>query len=71
MYNLIYHKMWEYGGERRVKVWVLDHIDKKTPACFLVDGYEPENNTVYQFHGFHTYIKNLTITKNMRFSDTW
>ena len=31
-----------------VTVWVLC---EKEPTSFLVDGYEPENNTVYQFHG--------------------
>lgn len=25
----------------------------KTPACFLVDGYEPNVNTMYQFYGSH------------------
>ena len=38
-------------GERMVRVWFL--IDKKTPATFLTDGYEPETNTVYQLYGCH------------------
>ena len=29
---------------------------KKEPASFLVDGYGPETNTVYQFHGCHWYV---------------
>ena len=37
---------------------------KKEPVSFLVDGYEPETNTVYQFHGCHwhghTCLKNRT-----------
>ena len=41
-----------HGGERMVTVWVLNDKDEKEPAYFLVDGYEPETNTVYQFHGF-------------------
>ena len=42
-----------HDGERMVKVWVLNDKGKKEPASFLVDGYEPETNTVYQFHGCH------------------
>ena len=34
-----------------VKIWVLEDKYKKTH--FSVDGYEPETNTVYQFHGLH------------------
>ena len=29
-----------HGGKRMMKVWVLDGKDKKTLACFQVDGYE-------------------------------
>ena len=36
-----------------VKVWVLNDKGEKEPVSFLVDGYEPEINTVYQFHGCH------------------
>ena len=47
-----------------VKAWVLNDKGKKEPVAFLVDGYEPETNTVYQFHGFHwhrhTCLKNRT-----------
>ena len=49
----IHHKMCGHGGERMVKVWVLNDKGKKEPVPFLVDGYEPETNTVYQFHGCH------------------
>ena len=45
-----------------VTVWVLNDKGKKEPASFLVDGYEPETNTVYQFHGFHWH--GLTCLKN-------
>ena len=45
-----------------VKVWV------------LVDGYEPETNTVYQFHEFHwhghTCLKNRTKKLQKRYKDT-
>ena len=46
----IHHKMCGNGGERTVNVWVLNDKGKKTPVSFLVDGYEPETKTVYQFH---------------------
>ena len=36
-----------HGRERMGKVWVLNDKGKKTPVTFLVDGYEPETNTVY------------------------
>ena len=49
----IHHKMCGHGGERMVKAWVLNDKGKKEPAFFLVDGYDPETNTVYQFHGCH------------------
>ena len=32
-----------------VTAWVLNDKDEKNPAHFLVDEYEPETNTVYQF----------------------
>ena len=35
-----------------MKVWVLDGKDKKTLACFQVDGYELAR-TVYQSHECH------------------
>ena len=64
-----------HGGERRVKVWVLDHKCKKTPACFLVDGHEPETSTVHQFHGCHwhglTCINHRAIKETVRYKDTW
>ena len=40
-----------HGREYMVKIWVLEDKYKKTH--FSVDGYEPETNTVYQFHGLH------------------
>ena len=47
-----------------VKVWVLNDKGKKELASFLVDGYDTETNTVYQFHGCrghgHTSLKNHT-----------
>ena len=42
-----------HGRERMVNVRVLNDKGKKTPVPFLVDGYETETNTVYQFHGRH------------------
>ena len=63
-----------HGGERIVTVWVLHDKDEKEPAYFLVDGYEPETNTVYQFHGCHwhghTCLKNRTKRQQKRHKDT-
>ena len=57
-----------------VKVWVLNDKDEKEPAYFLVDGYEPQTNTVYQFHGCHlhghTCLKNSTKRQRKRYKDT-
>ena len=36
-----------------VTVWILNDKYEKEPAYFLIDGYEPETNTVYQFHDYH------------------
>ena len=40
---------------------------------FLVDGYEPETNTVYQFHRCHwhghTCLKNRTKRQQKRYKD--
>ena len=49
----IHHKMCGHGGESMVTVWVLNDKDKKEPVSFLVNGYEPETNTLYQFYGYH------------------
>ena len=46
----IHHKMSGHVGERMVMVWVSNNIGEKEPVSFLVDGYEPETNAVYQFH---------------------
>ena len=43
--------MCERGEERMVKVWILN--DKGKKKRFLVNVYEPETNTVSQFHGCH------------------
>ena len=70
----IHHKMCGHGGKRMMKVWVLDGKDKKTLACFQVDGYEPEASTVYQFHGCHwhehTGIGNRKKWQEKRYKDT-
>ena len=56
--------MYGHDGDRMVTIWVLNDKGKKEPVTFLVDGYEPEINTVYQFHGCHwhghTSLKNHT-----------
>ena len=43
----IHHKICGHGGERMVTVLVLNDKGGKEPASFLVDGYEPETNTIY------------------------
>ena len=45
-----------HGGELMVKVCVLDDKGKKTPVIFLVNGYEPVTNTVYQCTSFMDFI---------------
>ena len=61
----IHHKMCGHGGERKVKVWVLDDKGKKTPAFFSVDGFEDlmdfETNTEYQFHGYHWHSMDIRV----------
>ena len=62
-----------HGGER-MKVWVLDGKYKKTLAYFQINGYEPETNTVYEFHGCHwhghTCIGNRKKWQEKRYKDT-
>ena len=57
-----------------VKVWVLNDKDEKEPGTFLVDGYEPETNTVYQFHECHWHghkcLKNCIKRQQKRYKDT-
>ena len=47
---------------------------KKTSVSFLVDGYKPETNIVYQFHGAHgdghTCLMNRTKRQQKRYKDT-
>ena len=70
----INHKMCGHGRERMVKVWVLNDKGKKETVSFLADGYEPETNTAYQFHGCHwhghTYIKNRTKRQQKKYKYT-
>ena len=72
--NHIHHKMCGHGGERMVTVWVLNDKVKKEPVSFLVHGFEPETNTVYQFHGCHwhghTCLKDRTTRQQKRYKDT-
>ena len=57
-----------------MNVWVLNDKGNKTPVSLLVDGYEPETNTVYQFHGCHwhghTCLKNRTKRQQNRYKYT-
>ena len=69
----IHHKMCRHGGEHMVNVWILNDKSKKTPVPFLVDGYERETKTVYQFHGCHwhghTCLKNHTKRQQKKYKD--
>ena len=69
-----HHKMCGHGGKRMVKVWVLNDKGKKEPVFVLVDGYEPETNTVHQFHRCHwhghTCLKDRTRRQQKRYKDT-
>ena len=70
----IHHKMCRHGGERMVTVWILNDKGEKEPARFLVDGYELETHTVYQFHGCHwhghTSLKDRTKRQQKRYEGT-
>ena len=63
------------GGERMVKVWVLNNKKKKELISFLVDGYEPKTNNVYLFHECHwhghTCLRSRTRKQQKRCKDTW
>ena len=56
--------MFGHGGERMVTAWVFNDKDKKELAHLLVDKYELETDTMYQFHGCqwhgHTCLKDRT-----------
>ena len=68
----IHHKMCRHGRESMVTFSVLNN--KNEPAYFLVDGYEPETNTVYQFDGCHWHgypcLKDRTKRQQKRYEDT-
>ena len=70
----IHHKMCGHIAERMVKVWVLNEEGEKELVSFLVDGYEPETNTMYQFHGCywhrHTNLKDRAKRPQKRYKDT-
>ena len=69
----IHHKLCGRCAERMVTVWVNDKGEKE-PASFLVDGYEPKTNTVYQFHGCHRHehicLKDHTRRQQKRYKNT-
>ena len=57
-----------------VKVWVLNDKGEKEPVSFLVDGYEPETNRLFQFYGCywhgHTCLKDRARRLKKRYKDT-
>ena len=69
----IHQKICGHGGERMVKVWTLNQKGEKEPMTFLVDVYESETNTLYQFHRCHwhgyTCLKNRTKRQQKRYKD--
>ena len=69
----IHHTTCGHDGERMVKVWILNNKGEKEPVSFLVIGYEPETNTVYQFHGCHwhghTCLRDRTRRQQKRYKD--
>ena len=69
----IHQKICGHGGERMVKVWILNEKGEKEPMTFLVDVYESETNALYQFHGCHwhayTCLKNRTKRQQKRYKD--
>ena len=70
----IHHKMCVHDGERMVTVWVLNDKGEKEPVFFLVEGYEPETNIVFPFHGCHwhghTCLKDRTKRQQKRYEET-
>ena len=66
----IHHKTCGHGGERMVKVLVLNDKGEKELVNFLV---EPGTNPVYQFHGCyghgHICLKNRTKRQKKRYKD--
>ena len=70
----IHHKMCGHGGEREVTVMIENADGKEEPHCYPVDGYEPETNTVYQYHGCkwhgHACLENRTNRQKKCYSST-
>ena len=70
----IHHALCGHGGERQVTVLIENDKGELTPHCYSVDGYEPETNTVYQYHGCywhgHTCQKDGTEKQLARYVDT-
>ena len=63
-----------HGGERNVTIMIKDDEGKEKPYFYPVDGYEPETNTVYQYHGCewhgHTCLENRTNRQKKRYYST-
>ena len=70
----IHHKMCGHGGEREVTVWIEDEEGGKKAYRYPVDGYEPETNTVYQYHGCkwhgHSCLESRTNRQTKRYIST-
>ena len=70
----IHHKMCGHGGEREVRVVIEDEKGERKEYFYPVDGYEPDTNTVYQFHGCkwhgHTCLESRTNRQKKRYFST-
>ena len=70
----IHHALCGHGGERQVTVLIENDKGELKPHPYSVDGYEPETNTVYQYHGCYwhgcTCQKDRTKKQFARYVDT-
>ena len=70
----IHHALCCHGGERQVTVLIENDKGELEPYLYSVDGYEPETNTVYQYHGCYwhgcTCQKDRTKKQFARYVDT-
>ena len=70
----IHHALCCHGGERQVTVLIENDKGELKPHPYSVDGYEPETNTVYQYHGCYwhgcTCQKDRTKKQFARYVDT-
>ena len=70
----IHHKMCGHGGERQVMVVIENEKGEGEEYFYPIDGYEPETNTVYQYHGCkwhgHSCLESRTNRQTKRYVPT-